>query len=456
MGFFDFLNNENRSIEKRDDEYTTTPNNNTSFTSLFNTEEYVGYYDIIAIPTVQACLEIITGTIAQMPIYLYREDSDGSITKVTGDKREFLLNNEASEFTNAFSLKKEMVKNYLVYGGSYVYIEKVGNNVVSLHNLENDRVSIEKFYKNGAFLSDVNFYYSSEGGNLEFKDYDMVKVLQHSYDGVTGRGILRHGKQLFNIVKGENQYVENIYRNGALPMGILQTEGRLTRAVADSLRNAWQNLYGGVRNAGKVVVLEEGLKYQPLTLNPNDLQLADSKKDNRAEICKMFNIPESLVNPQANKYGSLEQNNIYFLQYCLSPILANFESGLNKSLLLETEKEEGLFFAFDTSEILRTTEQEKYNTIKTGLDSGVLSMNEARGKLNLPSIKDDIMKWSLGNVLYNPHTGEMMIPNTGAGIVNGENSGDLPKPQDPNAPMPTSTTKPQPDNSGDNGGKANE
>ena len=187
----------------------------------------------------------------------------------------------------------------------------------------------------------------------------------------------------------------------------------MTADVIARLRDSWSKLYSGSENAGKTVILEEGLEYKPVSLNPRDLLLNENKKDNLSDICRLFNIPESLVNPNANKYGSLEQNNIFFLQYCLSPIISTIENGLNKSLFLEEEKDQGLFWAFDTSEVLRMTEKERYDALKVGLDAGVITMNEARYKLNLKGIRDDVMKWSLGDILYYPATGEMKIPNMG-------------------------------------------
>ncbi|MGL5624104.1 phage portal protein, partial [Cetobacterium sp.] len=112
----------------------------------------------------------------------------------------------------------------------------------------------------------------------------------------------------------------------------------------------------------------------------------------------------------------VEADNIAFLQYTLSPIIVSIENALNKDMLLEDEKEKGFFFQFDTSEILKTTEKEKFEAIKMSLDSGVITINEARQKINKKPVKDDVMKWSLGAVLYNPENGSMMIPNMGIGI----------------------------------------
>lgn len=410
IGFLDFL--KEQPIEER--------NSSNVFQSLMPQVKVAGEREVMQIPTVQKCVEMISGTIAQLPIYLYKENEDGEIERVKDD-REFVLNEEPNEFQNAYNVKKKIVKDYLLYGVSYSAISKQGNEVVEIHPLKSNNVTVTKYYK-GFKVTNATLDYSCEGSNVTFKPHELLIVLKDSHDGLTSKGILHYGQDLFSLVSSETEYSQNIFKNGALPLGILETEGRLTEPTVQRLRNSWNTLYSGMKNAGKTVILEEGLTYKPVSLNPNDLQLNENKKDNISEICKLFNIPESMVNPSASNYSSVEQNNINYLQYCLSPILTAIESALNKALLLEDEKREGYFFQIDTSEILKTTEKEKYDAIKSGLDSGVISINEARYKLNLKSIPDDIMKWSLGNVLYYPDTGKLLVPNTSQEV--GGNTGE--------------------------------
>ena len=404
--FFTWLTQPDEQIEQR------TGNN--SLESLFNnTSKTITEEQIMKIPTVQKCMDIICGTISQLPIYLYRENPDGSIDRVYGDNREFLLNNEPNEFENSYNFKKTIVKNYLLYGVNYIVMEKVDNEISELYNLKNQDIMIEKFTRDGYKISNANIQLTNESGMRSFKPYELVIVLKDSSDGLTSKGIIGQGSEIFQLIYGEMEYSKNIFNNGALPTGVLYTDGRLTQSVVDRLRDSWRNLYSGMKNAGKTVILEEGLKYQPVSLNPNDLQLTENRRENISEICKLFNIPESLILSSANKYGSLQQDNIHFLQYCLNPILKAIESAFDKGTLLEQEKREGLFWQFDTSEIVRTTEKDKFETVKVALESGVMSMNEARRLVNLKDIKDDVMKWNLGNILYYPDNGEMVIPNMG-------------------------------------------
>lgn len=407
MGFLDIFKTEDDALEQRSYRESST------FNSLFTSEAEVSEEDLLKIPTAQACLEVISSTVAQLPIYLYKEDDKGEITRVHGDYRERILNDEVNEFETAFNFKKFAVQQYLLHGASYTYVEKNANEIVALHRLKTNSMTIDKKYKNGFILSHVDYMYSGETGSAKIKEIDLLKVLRDSKDGITGEGILKNGKKVINTINGESDYLENIYRNGAMPLGVLKTQGRLSKPTIESLRQSWQNLYSGIRNAGKTVLLEEGLDYQALSLNPNDLQLKDNKKDHRSEICKLFNLPESLVNADANKYASIEQNNIHFLQYSISPILSAFESAFNRVLLLEDEKEDGYFFKFDEGQVLRMTQKEKYETIRIGLDAGIISMNEARYELNMKTLNDDFMKWSLGNILYDKEKSTLMIPNMG-------------------------------------------
>lgn len=415
MGWFDFLKEDNKPTDYEERAYST---NITSFYGLTS----IGKEEVMKIPVVQSILEVISGTIAQLPIYLYKDNGDGSITRVD-DYREKLLNDEPNSMQNAYNYKKNMVIDILLGGGSYSYIDKARNEILGLYNLNTDNLTVKLYKKASYKVEDADIILNGDCGQEIFKPHELLICLKDSKDGITSKGALYYGKDIFNVVSEEMKYSESIYRNGALPLGVLQSKSRLTAEVVNRLRESWSKLYSGASNVGKTVILEEGLEYKPVSLNPKDLLLNENKKDNLSDICRLFNIPESLVNSDANKYGSLEQNNISFLQYCLSPIISSIESGLNKSLLLEEEKEKGLFFAFDTSEVLRATEKEKYDALSVALDSGIITMNEARYKLNLKGIKDDVMKWSLGDILYYPDTGEMKIPNMGIGIE-GYNKGN--------------------------------
>ena len=399
------------------------------FSSLFEVQD-VTEKTVLTIPTASDCVEKISGSIAQLPIYLYREDKvTGEVEKISDDHRMFLLNNEPNEHLSAYDFKKQMVKDYLLHGHSHTYIEKSGLEVEALYPLPVENIEVKKLIKSKGFnyTSQVVYKIDHEDADMTieqvFKPIELLSVLRNTKDGVRGIGILSQGKQTFELALNENDYTANILNRGALPLGILETDGRLTEPTAKRLRKSWESIYGGAKNSGKTVILEEGLKYKPLSLSPKDLGLQEGRKISSEEICKLFTVPPSLILGEKG-YGDSEQDNLHFLKYCLAPILSCIEHQLDRSLLLEDEKLDGYYFRFDITEMLRTTEKEMYESIQLGMNNGVLSINEARGKVDLPPLDKDFIMMNLGNIFYDKTTGEFVVPNTGQNIEN-SNSGDV-------------------------------
>ena len=417
IGWFDFAISDTEPIYQEERRNIGTGD---SLESLLGGSSSMDEDTALSIPTVQACVNLICSTVAQGPIHLYKKDKKGAQVRVMGDKREFLLNNEPNEYCNGYTLKYNWAKDFLLNGDSYTYIEgeDVGN-VKALHYMKNDSVFIEKYKKQG-IITGAYINIANEDGVFRKRPMDFIIILNDSVDGLQGKGILEKGLDTLILAKNEQQYSQSVYENGALPLGVLKTEKRLSEDALNRLKDNWKNLYQGLKNSNKTIILEEGLSYLPMSLKPSDLQLDSSRSYVLSEICRLLNVPESLINANAGKYGNIEQNNIHFLQYCISPIFESIEKALNKAFLLEKEKEEGYFWAIDDTNILRTTFAEKMTALKTALDAGLLSINEARGEINKEKLDKDLMRFSLGNVFYDKDTTDMIIPNMG-GIINIDN-----------------------------------
>jgi HK97 family phage portal protein len=419
MGFLDkWFQTEKRAVYNTQDTTTVETNQAFSLDSLLNTNA-VTEEKVLKIPTAKSCVDLITSTIASMPVYLYKEAKDGSIERVN-DNRVKLLNHEANDYLNGYNLKKYMAKDFVLHGATYVSIIEAANTILELHPLPARSVVINKKVQDGYRTVGAEIVLSSsESGALNqvskapkrFKPYELMIATQESHDGLAGKGVIVHGQDIFNQALSEMEYTSNLYERGALPLGLLKTDGRLNEQQSNALRDAWQKLYGGIRNSAKTVVLQEGMSYQALSMNPTEIQMNETRKSTSSEICKLFNVPESMISTAANKYGSIEQNQLHFLKHTLAPIIMAIESAMDRALLLEKEKKKGYFFRFDTAEIVRATEKERTDAIVAGLSGGVLTINEARARLDLPAIAEDILKLSTGDVLLDPKTGEVKVPN---------------------------------------------
>lgn len=429
MGFWDRVQrNYSKKMEQLEQVENRSYDGSSAFASMFESQD-VTEKTVLTIPTASDCVDKITGSIAQLPIYLYKEDAHtGEVHKITDDHRLFLLNNEPNEHLSAYDYKKQLVKDYLLHGHSYTYIEKSGLEVQSLYPLPIEDIEVKKLIKSKGFNYTSSVVYKVKHEDSDdtieqvFKPMELLSVLRNTKDGVRGHGVLAQGKQTFELALNENEYTANILNKGALPLGILETDGRLTEPTAKRLRTSWESIYGGAKNSGKTVILEEGLKYKPLSLSPKDLGLQEGRKISSEEICKLFTVPPSLVLGEKG-YGNAEQDNLHFLKYCLSPIISCIEHQFDRSLLLEDEKLDGYYFRFDITEMLRTTEKEMYGSVELGMKNGILSINEGRAKLDLPPLEKDFVMMNLGNIFYDKNSGEFIVPNTGQNMSSSDGEG---------------------------------
>ena len=271
-----------------------------------------------------------------------------------------------------------MVRDFLFYGTSNSVVERNLNEVTGLYLLPTDQISVQLYLQDGYKRYSETVLQNGKGMTT-FGNHQLLTVLRNSKDGFIGQGILSQNEKTLRMAMDEFKYSSSVLKNGSLPLGILRADKKISNQAFANLKNSWSELYQGADKAGKTVILEEGLDYKPISLNPNDLQLTESKRSTISEIARILNMPESMINSSAAKYGSNERDNIAFLQYCIAPIVKSIEGAMNKSLLLEKEKEEGFEFKIDSSKLLRMTRKERAEAISQEFNGGLISFWEARG-----------------------------------------------------------------------------
>jgi HK97 family phage portal protein len=357
------------------------------------------------IPALSACVELISMTVASLPIKLYSET--GETTKTQADPRTDLLNDDTKDTLDGFQFKKALVEDFLIDGAGYAYINRVRNDVKSLHYVENVSVAVNKntdpIYKKAEIL--VN--------GETFRDFQFVKLLRKTKDGVTGKGVVKENNTMLSVAYNQMIYEEVLVKTGGNKKGFLKSSGRLSKEAMTELKAGWKDLYGN--NDENVLVLNNGLEFQEASQTSVEMQLNEHKRSNSDEICKLFLVSPRILLGESNDE---EYNN--WIKVCILPILAAFESALNKDLLLPSEKENS-YFAFDTTELTKGDIEKRFKAYELGIKNGVFQIDEARYKENLPPLGLKFLKLGLQDVLYFPDSEEIYTPNTNKLAVMGEN-----------------------------------
>jgi HK97 family phage portal protein len=358
---------------------------------------YITKEQAMNIPSVKSCIDFIADTVSMMPIKLYKEDT-GKATEVLNDERTKLLNNDTGDTLDAVQFWKALIEDYFLGKGGYAYIKKDRNKFVSLHYVEENQISISK--NTDPIFKEYNLLIY---GNT-YKPYEFIKLLRNTKDGASGKGIIVDNYLILSVTYNSLIYEENLVLKGGNKKGFLKSSKKLTQEVIDKLKIAWRNLYGN--NTDNVVILNEGMEFQEASNTSVEMQLNENKKTNSSEICKLFNISDSIITGNAS---SQEYANTF--KMAIVPLLKTIECALNRDLLLEKEKE-SFYFAFDTKEMLKGDIKERFEAYKTGIDANFLQIDEVRFMEDLPALGLDWIKLGLDSVLYDVKTKTVYTPNT--------------------------------------------
>lgn len=372
-------------------------NGGRNFFAVNNNDNTKNVY-INQIPHLKKGTDLICGLISNLPIVLNQE-TEKNIKTIKTDSRLKLLNNEASQITTSAKFKADIVRDLLLEGKAYAIIERNRNKVISLHRVEH--INTQIYTDNKGIPLEQEISYLLHGKQYTDKNYNMLII-----ENPNG-GIINTNRSLLNAILEEYQTYQHLMDNTAMPLGVLQTEGKLNEDIITKLRTAWNNLYSGRKNAGKTIILENGLSYKQIS---NTIEKVDLEKQERViggKIESLLNLPKGTLTEKGNH--SDEQT---LLCQSINPLIVAIEQGINKALLLESEKEKGFKFVVDTREMNKTNDSQYQKDVIELYKIGIITKKQAREKLDLPTddIGRDINLLSLGHIIQYSD-GEIYVPN---------------------------------------------
>ena len=345
--------------------------------------------DALTLPAVSGAVDFISGTIASMPVKLFKYKK-GQIEEQDTDPRVIMLNTDTGDTLDGYQLKKAMVEDYLLGKGGYCYIQRDRNEVTALKYVPDNCIDV---YRDPNPLDKwfVIFCYDQT-----FRPYEFIKLLRNTKDGAEGIGLCDEVSKALETAYNMLKYQLMLVKGGGNKKGFIKSQRKLAQDEIDILKKAWANLYAN--DQSNVAVLNNGLEFQEASNTSVEMQLNESKKTLEDEINAIFHISDD--------YYETFKKAIY-------PIVKAFETALNRDLLLEKEKGK-YFFEFDVKEIVKANLKERYEAYKIAKEIGLKTINELRRDENLNDIEGlDVVDFGLASVLYDVNTHQYYTPNTG-------------------------------------------
>ena len=366
------------------------------------------------VPSVAGAIDEIARTVANIPIKLYKKDKS-RVEEVKGDRRVYMLNEETGDTMDANQMKQALVHDYYLGNGGFVYVDWDGLEVNSLRYVYSEYVSIapnaDVIFKDYAILVQGRTFYPEQ----------FIRILRNTTDGMYGNSIVDQNKKFLSVAYNSLKYEEGLVKTGGNKKGFVKSKRKLTQPAIDALKKAWRKLYQN--NTENVVILNDGLEFQEASNTSVEMQLNENKKTNDEEVRHLLGIPDNIGTEDGDKA---------YIKYCINTFMGEFMTALNRALLREAEKGT-YFFAPDMYELTKGDTDKRYNAYKTAAETGWLQIDEIRAKENMEPLGLNMIKLGLQDVLYDPKTGGIYIPNTNTTTMVGTGEGGGGKGQESNS-----------------------
>ena len=387
MGIFDFFskNKDSKVVEERNVYGQTIVGSN-----FYNASgESVTKDQALRVAAVWSCVRVLSETIASLPISQFEKDISGNKTVKKDSPLNFLVGEQPSPLFNSFMFFERMLVDLSMEGNFFAYIERDnGGFPIGLHPIECSDVDIYTAPRGKGIYYDIkdnnsNNMYPYTG---RVKGMNMLHVKGLSFDGIEGKAPIEVAAETLGIAIALDKHAGSFFKNGANVGGILKHPGTLKAETAKRLRESWSSNYAGTNNTGKTAILEEGMEFQARSIPNNQAQFIESREYQISDICRIFRVPNHLVNDLSNAtYSNIEAQQIDFVVHTITPWIKRIESELN-SKLIPSKKRGVEYFKFNLNAILRGDSKARADYYRTLVNIGVMSPDEVRSLEDLNSI----------------------------------------------------------------------
>ena len=337
---------------------------------------------------VYSCVRILAEAVAGLPLHLYQYTVDGGKEKAIDHPLYKLLHDEPNAEMSSFVFRETMMTHLLLWGNCYAQIIRNGKGeVVGLYPLMPNRMSVHRdesgqlyyLYTRGA--DDIN---SMKGMTVKLSTSDVLHIPGLGFDGLVGYSPIAMAKNAIGLAIATEEYGAKFFANGAAPSGVLEHPGTIKEP--GKVREAWQSQFGGSANSNKIAVLEEGMKYTPISISPEQAQFLETRKFQINEIARIFRVPPHMVGDlEKSSFSNIEQQSLEFVKYTLDPWVIRWEQSLSRILFTPKEKQK-YFFKFNVEGLLRGDYVSRMSGYATARQNGWMSANDIRELENLDRI----------------------------------------------------------------------
>jgi len=336
------------------------------------------------VSTVFACVRLLVQSGATLPLGFYTRTADGREALDQDHQLCKLLKYRPNNFMTAKDFRAAMWTQRVLWGNAFAKIRWSAGKPVSLIPLKPEQMSVVR-ESNGLI-----YRYQTQQGTINYKQKDIFHLKGWSSDGITGLSALGYARETLGLSIAADQSASKSV--SGRPNATLTVDEYPTQDQVETLRDLYGSDNGNAHYGadGQLMILPGGMKYNGISIPPDDLQLLESRQFQVPEICRFFGVPAVMVDGAAGSVSawpaSYEQQVLSFLTFTLKPYLEEWEDQTSATLLTPTEQR-NVIIEHNVEGLLRTDSTSRAEFYASSLQNGWMTRAEVRQKENLPYIE---------------------------------------------------------------------
>lgn len=336
---------------------------------------------------VYSCVRILSEAIASLPLHVYKYNDKGGKEKAIDHPLYLLLHDEPNPEMSSFVFRETLMTHLLLWGNAYAQVIRNGKGeVLALYPLMPNRMQVDRD-EHGHLYYEYQRYDDEalkNTGSVILKPQDVLHIPGLGFDGLVGYSPIAMAKNTIGMAIACEEYGAKFFANGAAPSGVLEHPSTIKDPT--KVREAWQSQFGGSANSNKIAVLEEGMKYTPISISPEQAQFLETRKFQINEIARIFRVPPHMVGDlEKSSFSNIEQQSLEFVKYTLDPWVIRWEQSIMRTLLSPDERKQ-YYVKFNVEGLLRGDYASRMSGYATARQNGWMSANDIRELENLDRI----------------------------------------------------------------------
>lgn len=341
---------------------------------------------VLGYPPLWRAINLISSSVAGLPCDVFRRAKDGGKKVAMRHPLQYLLEKKANNWIHAYTFRRAMTAVAALHGNSFAAIDRVNGQPVGFIMWDSQNTIVKS--DNG------RLWYCTyvSGKPVRVPAEDMLHIRGLGGDGVMGWPMMDLMRDALGVGMAAQQFGGRFFSQGSNMSGLLMVPGSFNEEKIRNTMQAWNSMQQGLSQSHKVALLQDGVKFQQLTIPPDSAQFLQTREHEiRATVSNITGVPPHMLGDSTRtSHNSLESEGQSYLDYTLQPWLQTWEAELEDKCLSDKEKEKDSHIVeFNREALVQMTFNDKIGGIYRQIESGVMTTNEGRARLNMPSIGPD-------------------------------------------------------------------